>query len=142
MMNKFHAAGVLVTTVNANKKYVLLGRCSKIKQIGRRGYFEFFGGVAEKGEFAEETAAREAKEESSNTLTIYPKELKEIGNGMNYILYECNISYIDAMTALKNFHANEEVDKLVLTELGKLNTINDYQLSKFALEMLKISNVI
>ena len=73
-----HAAGILIYTCFENKKYVLMGRASKIKPLNRRFKIEFFGGVSENDETPEETAIRETYEETLGTINPDRSKLETI----------------------------------------------------------------
>jgi 8-oxo-dGTP pyrophosphatase MutT (NUDIX family) len=149
--NKCHAAGILITTIIDNKKYALLGRASVIKNIARRGKYEFFGGISKPGETPQETAIRETMEETLGTIVLDKPDLKLIsfsknalGNG--YILYEYVMDYRDILKAIIKFNnlLNKEnilenwieVDKMTLLDMSNIFK-EPQKISKFVVELLQ-----
>lgn len=143
--SKCHAAGVLITTYINNKKYLLLGRASQIKSSERKGFYEFFGGVAECDETPEETAVRETLEETLGVIKLDKDNLIKHSTyknklGMGYILFEYNMSYDDMLQYINNFNSIlQTVDNTERLEVDQLRIIefNENKLmSQFAKKVI------
>jgi len=93
-----HGAGILVVEFYNNMQVVTL--------FGKKKYpYSDLGGKIEKGDSVEETACREAQEESANLLTIKPKLINQIAIPILVNTYVAYILYITGLSS-KDYKAN------------------------------------
>jgi hypothetical protein len=90
-------AGIFIVENNNNNLVAIL--------FGNKGHeYSELGGVIDPGETPEETASREAKEESANLIQIKPHELKQISIPILHHKYMSYIIYINKISARDYYH--------------------------------------